>query len=222
MKNAILFAPPAGGKGRSTDYLIPRLRNRAALVELGKEFRDRRKRDAEFNRVHGPTMDRGDYLPDTVCSETLELILPGLPETELTIFDGINRTPEQVPDSERLGIMGPNTLLIVLCVSLKVCIERNEHRAKRKGLERPDSAFLEHRYNIFESHFHNVIEASRRTGVRIVEIDANRDLETVECAVACRIGQFLESEIIPLRAPRRAPYSFPFWVTSSLGDPALA
>ena len=92
MKNIVLYAPPAAGKGTECEYL--RKEYGYEILSIGQVLRNNRSMDTEIGRKIIETQDKGILTPDDIVAEALKNELKKL-DGKSIIVDGYPRNINQ-------------------------------------------------------------------------------------------------------------------------------
>lgn len=92
MKNIILYAPPAAGKGTLCEYLIEKYNY--SVVSIGQVLRNARDENTEIGRIIIETQDKGILTPDNIVGEALKNELQKYVDQPVVI-EGYPRNIEQ-------------------------------------------------------------------------------------------------------------------------------
>ena len=93
MKNIILIAPPAGGKGTVSKSLCDKYGY--VHISTGNILRDMAKVDSELGREIADLLQKGELIPDTIVYEAVEKRLSMSDLDNGYILDGFPRNLEQ-------------------------------------------------------------------------------------------------------------------------------
>ncbi len=210
MKHRIIFfGPPSVGKGRTAGLVKETPGVSVHIVETGEIARQKRRSDPEFERLYGPVMDNGDYLPDAVaCDLIAEATHPIRHFPGITLFDGHGRTGAQIDWSAEQNLMGNGSMLIAFTAPLEVCLERLRDREERFHKKRSDGAHLKKRYELFVAHYNEVEDKAYKAGARVFSIDASRSIENVVLPKVLNLIQRLQANFSPA-AEQASLHPFP-------------
>ncbi|MDP3962490.1 MAG: nucleoside monophosphate kinase [bacterium] len=179
-RDVVIMGPPAVGKGLSQKVLEEEFGSRMLTIGTGKMIRERMGSDPEFAHKHQARVAAGDLIDDKVIiGMAREKLYSDLtPETSLVYWDGVFRTVEQVDQLLKEGFVLPcRTHCVVLHATADVCRSNYEHRNKNQpDGPRIDMKSFSHRMNVYNKHKDSLLKRFGKAGVKIVHIDANRDL----------------------------------------------
>lgn len=116
MKNLVLYAPPAAGKGTLCEYLVSR---GYSVLSIGQVLRDARSTETEIGRKIIETQDKGILTPDDIVLEALK--------NELEKYDGdiaIDGYPRNIEQAKMLDTIFTNYEVINLDVQKEVAMKR--------------------------------------------------------------------------------------------------
>ncbi len=99
MKNIILIAPPAAGKGTVSNYLEEKLGY--THISTGDILRNVSKEDTKTGREIKSLLQKGKFIPDEIILPLFKEKLLSLKETPF-VLDGIPRTLEQAKYLQKL------------------------------------------------------------------------------------------------------------------------
>lgn len=135
MKNVILYAPPAAGKGTQCELLEKNFGYK--ILSIGQILRNARSTETEIGRVIIETQDKGILTPDNIVAEVLKDELKKYHNNHI-IIEGYPRNIEQ---AKLLDEIFNNYLVINLSIDRDTAKKRTLGRKNCKGCNRI--------YNIF-------------------------------------------------------------------------
>lgn len=116
MKNLVLYAPPAAGKGTLCEYLISR---GYSVLSIGQVLRDARSTETEIGRKIIETQDKGILTPDDIVLEALK--------NELKKYEGdiaIDGYPRNISQAKMLDTIFSDYEVINLDVPKEIAMKR--------------------------------------------------------------------------------------------------
>ena len=118
MKNIVLYAPPAAGKGTECEYL----KNEYGyeILSIGQVLRNNRSMDTEIGRKIIETQDKGILTPDDIVAEALKNELKKL-EGKPIIVDGY---PRNINQAKLLDTVLDNYIVINLYIEREIAMKR--------------------------------------------------------------------------------------------------
>lgn len=118
MKNIVLYAPPAAGKGTQCELLSSNYG--FEILSIGQVLRNNRSQDTEIGRIIIETQDKGILTPDDIVAEALKNELSKLKDKKI-VLDGYPRNIEQ---AKLLDEILDNYIVINLSVDRKIAEKR--------------------------------------------------------------------------------------------------
>ncbi len=118
MKNIVLYAPPAAGKGTECEYL--RKEYGYEILSIGQVLRNNRSMDTEIGRKIIETQDKGILTPDDIVAEALKNELKKL-DGKSIIVDGY---PRNINQAKLLDTVLDNYIVINLYVDRQIAMKR--------------------------------------------------------------------------------------------------
>ena len=138
MKNIVLYAPPAAGKGTLCEFLSSKYGYE--VISIGQVLRNNRSMDTEIGRKIIETQDKGILTPDDIVAEALKNELKKYKNRKI-IVEGYPRSIEQ---AKLLDTVLDNYIVINLSVNRQIAMERTLGRVTCKKCGKI--------YNIFDSN----------------------------------------------------------------------
>ena len=92
MKNLVLYAPPAAGKGTLCEFL--KSNYDCEIISIGQVLRNNRSMDTEIGRIIIETQDKGILTPDNIVAEALKNELSKIKD-KMIVVEGYPRNIEQ-------------------------------------------------------------------------------------------------------------------------------
>lgn len=135
MKNLVLYAPPAAGKGTQCELLENNFGYKT--LSIGQVLRNARSEETEIGRVIIETQDKGILTPDHIVAEALKEELKKYQDTPI-IIDGYPRNIEQ---AKLLDTLLDNYIVINLSIDREI--------AKKRTLGRINCKECNKIYNIY-------------------------------------------------------------------------
>ena len=126
MKNLVLYAPPAAGKGTQCELLEKNFGYK--VLSIGQVLRNNRSTETEVGRKIIETQDKGILTPDDIVAEALKNELTKL-EGEKICIEGYPRNIEQ---AKLLDTIFDNYLVINLYVDRDLAMKRTLGRVSCK------------------------------------------------------------------------------------------
>ena len=118
MKNLVLYAPPAAGKGTQCEMLEKNFGYK--VLSIGQVLRNNRSTETEVGRKIIETQDKGILTPDDIVAEALK--------NELTKLDGekicIEGYPRNIEQAKLLDTIFDNYVVINLYVDRDLAMKR--------------------------------------------------------------------------------------------------
>jgi adenylate kinase family enzyme len=151
------------------------------LIGMGDMIRGRMATDPEFKELYGPTVVKGDLLPDSVAIAMVEARIVEIKKNghQHYYLDGIPRNPAQFfhfLDSDHIN--AGDTLVIHLTASDAVLKERFNHRNKHKpDGERLDTDNFDYRNDVYKRDLNTMLRICRQRKMHIAEIDTENGLD---------------------------------------------
>ena len=118
MKNIVLYAPPAAGKGTECESLVKDYGYE--VLSIGQVLRNNRSMDTEIGRKIIETQDKGILTPDDIVAEALKNELKKL-EGKAIIVDGY---PRNINQAKLLDTVLDNYIVINLYVGRDLAMKR--------------------------------------------------------------------------------------------------
>ncbi len=118
MKNLVLYAPPAAGKGTQCELLEKNLGYK--VLSIGQVLRNNRSTETEVGRKIIETQDKGILTPDDIVAEALKNELQKL-KGEKIVIEGYPRNIEQ---AKLLDTIFNNYIVINLYVDRDIAMKR--------------------------------------------------------------------------------------------------
>jgi len=142
--------------------------------------------DAAFNKKYGPTVARGDLLPDDVMFRLFAERMSRIRNTAkdlknlIVLIEGLGRNAKQIETEVGLGIMEPeNSMAIMLNGTEKICrrrfLDRLNRRPNGKRTDEDLKTFTR-RFKLHNKNWPKVHARLLRTGIWMCQIDADRDI----------------------------------------------
>lgn len=114
MKNIILIAPPAAGKGTVSEMLVEKYGYKH--ISTGEILRDMAKRDDEFGRNIKALLKDGVFIPDNIVYEAVEKRLEMSDLDNGYILDGFPRSLDQALEYDEILKRINRDLGVVICL----------------------------------------------------------------------------------------------------------
>lgn len=144
MKNLVLYAPPAAGKGTQCELLKKNFRYN--VLSIGQVLRDARNPETKVGRAIIESQDKGILTPDNIVMDALK--------TELTKYVGepiiIEGYPRNIEQAKLLDTILDNYIVINLSIDREL--------AKKRALGRVNCPKCNKIYNIYFSELTPKIE----------------------------------------------------------------
>ena len=118
MKNIVLYAPPAAGKGTQCELLVKNYGYK--VLSIGQVLRDARNPETEIGRIIIETQDKGILTPDNIVADALKEELKkyvGMP----IVIDGYPRNLDQ---AKLLDTILDNYIVINLDIEREIAMKR--------------------------------------------------------------------------------------------------
>ena len=135
MKNIVLYAPPAAGKGTLCELLEKNFGYKT--LSIGQVMRNARSTETEIGRIIIETQDKGILAPDKIVAELLK--------EELKKYDGCSLIVDGYPRNINQAILLDEILDDYLVINLNICRED----AKKRTLGRRNCVKCNKIYNVF-------------------------------------------------------------------------
>ncbi|MBE6156669.1 MAG: adenylate kinase [Firmicutes bacterium] len=137
MKNLVLYAPPAAGKGTQCELLAQNFGYK--ILSIGQILRNARSRESEVGRIIIETQDKGILTPDNIVATVLNDELKKYQGNHI-IIDGYPRNIEQ---AKLLDSIFDNYLVINLSIDREFAKKRTLGRINCKGCNKVYNIFFE-------------------------------------------------------------------------------
>ncbi len=144
MKNIVLYAPPAAGKGTLCEFLINNYSYE--VVSIGQVLRNARNPETEIGRKIIETQDKGILTPDDIVAEALKNELKKYQNSNIVI-EGYPRNIEQ---AKLLDSILDDYIAINLSISREAAKRRTLGRITCKGCNKI--------YNIYDPNMTPKVE----------------------------------------------------------------
>ena len=118
MKNIVLYAPPAAGKGTQCEFLETL---GYKVISIGQVLRNNRSMDTEIGRAIIETQDKGELTPDNIVFGALENELAKYGKDNIVI-EGFPRTIDQ---AKLLDELFDNYIVINLALDREIAMKRS-------------------------------------------------------------------------------------------------
>lgn len=119
MKNIILYAPPAAGKGTQCEFLEKTYGYK--VISIGQVLRNNRSMDTEIGRAIIETQDKGILTPDNIVFGALKNELEKLGKSNIVI-EGF---PRNIDQAKLLDELVDNYIVINLALDRDVAMKRS-------------------------------------------------------------------------------------------------
>ncbi len=185
------LAPQGAGKDTHARLLTAKLPKEAVVeISMSGVLRHYRKKDAKFDALVERIMARGKLVGDAIVVERLLMyiseecvgkklfILNGFPRSAAQAFGLWAIALRLIPSAPRIGVI---QLMLETDKAFKRCIQRRAEMIQRKETPRDDDnpTEIRERLETYEDNLPGII-AALRLFAKIVEIDADQSIETVE------------------------------------------
>lgn len=209
MKNIVLYAPPAAGKGTLCEYLTSK---GYSVLSIGQVLRDARSTETEIGRKIIETQDKGILTPDDIVLEALQ--------NELKKYDSnlvIDGYPRSLDQAKMLDTIFENYIVINLDVDKEIAVKRTLGRQTCSGcgkiynkyfpsmaskiidkcdicgdklISRSDDneESFKNRFGVYEANSKDII-AYYQDKQRLYVIDSNKDAEYIRTQVDKILGE---------------------------------
>ena len=197
MKNIVLYAPPAAGKGTECELLTKDYGYE--VLSIGQVLRNARNPETEVGRQIIETQDKGILTPDNIVAEALKEELTNLKGKNI-IIEGYPRNIEQ---TKLLDSIFSNYIVINIDVKRDIAMKRTlgrvtckncnkiyniyfpEMKPKQEGIcdicgeileirsDDKEQAFT-NRYDVYESNAPQILDYYRKKGILHI-VDGNKD-----------------------------------------------
>jgi len=126
MKNIVLYAPPAAGKGTQCELLTQN--HGYEVISIGQVLRNARSMDTEVGRIIIETQDKGILTPDDIVAKALSQELEKY-ENKNLVIEGYPRNIEQ---AKLLDTIFKNYIVINLSIDRETAKKRTLGRVNCK------------------------------------------------------------------------------------------
>ena len=118
MKNVVLYAPPAAGKGTQCELLIKN--HGYEVISIGQVLRNARTPDTEIGRIIIETQDKGILTPDDIVAKALQEELKKYKDKSVVI-EGY---PRNIDQAKLLDTILDNYIVINLDIKREIAMKR--------------------------------------------------------------------------------------------------
>lgn len=118
MRNLVLYAPPAAGKGTQCELLEEKYGY--SVISIGQVLRNNRSMDTEVGRIIIETQDKGILTPDDIVAKAIGLELKKY-EGKPIVLEGY---PRNIDQAKLLDTILDNYIVINLDVPREVAMKR--------------------------------------------------------------------------------------------------
>ena len=118
MKNLVLYAPPAAGKGTICEALKEKYHYE--VISIGAVLRNQRDENTEIGRKIIETQDQGILTPDDIVAKALKIELEKYKDTPIVI-EGY---PRNINQAHELDKVLDNYVVINLAIERKLAMQR--------------------------------------------------------------------------------------------------
>lgn len=118
MKNIVLYAPPAAGKGTQCELLIKN--HDYEVISIGQVLRNARTPDTEIGRIIIETQDKGILTPDDIVAKALQNELKKY-ENKKIVIEGY---PRNIDQAKLLDTILDNYIVINLDIERDIAMKR--------------------------------------------------------------------------------------------------
>lgn len=137
MKNIVLYAPPAAGKGTQCELLTKNFGY--SVISIGQVLRNQRNPETEIGRIIIETQDKGILAPDDIVAKALKEELKKYDNNSL-IIEGYPRNIEQ---AKLLDSILNNYIVINLDIEREIAMKRTLGRMSCNGCNKIYNAFFD-------------------------------------------------------------------------------
>lgn len=208
MKNLVLYAPPAAGKGTLCEYLVSK---GYSILSIGQVLRDARSTETEIGRKIIETQDQGVLTPDDIVLEALK--------NELTKYEGnlvIDGYPRSLNQAKMLDTIFEDYIVINLSVDKETAKKRTlgrltcprcgriynvnfEAMAPKVentcdtcgesliGRSDDNEVSFNNRFDVYESNFNDILDYYKEKDILYI-VDANNDASSTREQVQKVLG----------------------------------
>lgn len=118
MKNIVLYAPPAAGKGTQCEFLVKN--HGYKVLSIGQVLRDARDPETEIGRIIIETQDKGILTPDNIVADALKNELKKYAGQPI-VMDGY---PRNIDQAKLLDTIFDNYIVINLDIDRQIAMQR--------------------------------------------------------------------------------------------------
>jgi len=118
MKNIVLYAPPAAGKGTQCEILIEKYGYE--VISIGQVLRNARNPETEIGRIIIETQDKGILTPDDIVAKALQEELQKY-QNKSIIVEGY---PRNIDQAKLLDTILDNYIVINLDINREIAMKR--------------------------------------------------------------------------------------------------
>ena len=201
MKNIVLYAPPAAGKGTQCEMLSSKYGYK--VISIGQVLRNQRSNDTEIGRKIIETQDKGILTPDAIVVEALKNELKKYQNVPIVI-EGF---PRNINQAKLLDTVIDNYLVINLDIERDIAMKRtlgrvncekcgriyniyfDESKPKNKGIcdecgntlsSRSDDneTSFNTRFDVYEENAPEIINYYKEKGILYI-VDSSHDKNIV-------------------------------------------
>jgi len=137
MKNIVLYAPPAAGKGTQCELLIQK--HGYEVISIGQVLRNQRNPETEIGRIIIQTQDEGILTPDDIVAKALQEELKKY-ENKPIVVEGY---PRNINQAILLDTIIDNYIVINLDIERDVAMKRTLGRVSCKGCNKIYNVFFD-------------------------------------------------------------------------------
>ena len=206
MKNIILYAPPAAGKGTQCDFLEKTYGYK--IISIGQVLRNNRSMDTEVGRAIIETQDKGVLTPDNIVFAALDNELKKYSDENIVI-EGF---PRNIHQAEMLDNFIENYIVINLSLDRDIAMKRSLGRLncdncgkiyniyfdnmKPKNSEVCDEcgsklnirsddneASFNQRFDVYEENKDSILKYYKEKGILFI-VDSNKDKNEISNDIA--------------------------------------
>ena len=211
-----LFGPTSIGKGYTTKQLVQyfcvAFGHTVDIISTGDLVRKKFQSDPDFESTWAPVVARGDLVPNHIMIPMYDDHLHTSPNNGfMLVNDGFPRDREQIGHASELGLMGENSLTILLRGSRNTCFMRAQERLIKK----PDGKRIDE--NSFDKRFRdyhleldgNRCAINKKTKTRLIQLDANRPLPEVASDVLSFVALMIAEHCFHIQPSAPIPSRLP-------------
>ena len=205
MKNIVLYAPPAAGKGTQCEFLEKEYGYK--VISIGQVLRNQRSTETEVGRIIIETQDKGVLAPDDIVAKALKLELDKYQDCNIVI-EGY---PRNIDQAHLLDTIFDNYIVINLAVDRETAMKRTLGRVNCPKCGRIFNIYFEEskpskegicdscganlnvrsddneesfkvRFDIYEENAPKIIEFYQEKGI-LYQVDSSKDKESASASI---------------------------------------